>query len=115
MAQQNAFDQALTCIGFNVDTTERMVDEGFDTLETLSELEESYIDNMIKNVRETRRAQGANAQGDISFPFLPTKRLKAMHFWAAELRRTGRPLNNAGLFAGATIQTAVARYALDVL
>jgi hypothetical protein len=57
MAQQNAFNQALTRIGFNVDTTERMIDEGFDTLETLSELEESDIDNMMKGPRSQRSRQ----------------------------------------------------------
>jgi len=62
MAQQNAFNAALTRIGFNIDTTERIIDEGFETLETLSELEESDIDNMIKNVRETHRALGAITQ-----------------------------------------------------
>jgi hypothetical protein len=80
MAQQNAFNQAFNRIGFNIDTTERMINEGFDTLETLADLEESDIDNMMKNVRETRRALGANAQGTVTFPFLPTKRLKAMRF-----------------------------------
>jgi hypothetical protein len=115
MAQHNAFNAALTRIGFNVDTTERIIDEGFDTLETLADLEETDIENMIKNARETRRALGANPPGDITFPFLPTKRLKAMRFWAAELKRTGPPLNNAGLFAGQVINTAVARYALDIL
>jgi hypothetical protein len=115
MAQQNAFNQALTRIGFNVDTTERMIDEGFDTLETLSELEESDIDNMMKNVWETGRAQGTNAQGNVTFPFLLTKRLKAMRFWAAKLRRTGRLLNNAGLFAGQVIQNALAQYSIEVL
>jgi hypothetical protein len=115
MAQQNAFSTALTRIGFNVDTTKRMIDEGFDTLETLADLEESDIDDMIKNVRETRTALGANAPGVVSFPFLPIKHLKAMRFWAAEMKRTGRPLNNVGLFAGPLITTAVARYALDLL
>jgi hypothetical protein len=115
MAQMNAFNAALTRIGFNVDTTERLVDEGLDTLETLADLEEADIDKMIKIVRENRRALGANAPGNITFPFLPTKRLKAMRHWAAELKRTGRPLNNAGLFAGLVMNTAVARYSLDLL
>jgi len=115
MAQQNAFNQALIRIGLNIDMTERMIDEGFDTLETLPNLEESDIDNMMKNVHETRRALGANAQGNVTFPFLPTKSLKAMSFWAAELKRTGRPLNNPGLFAGPVIQTAVAQYSLELL
>jgi hypothetical protein len=92
-----------------------MIDEGFDTLETLADLEESDVDSMIKNVRETHHALGANATGNVKFPFLPTKHLKAMRFWAAELKCTGWPLNNAGLFAGQVIQTAVAHYTLDIL
>jgi hypothetical protein len=38
-----------------------------------------------------------------------------MRFWTAELKRTGRPLNNNGLFAGPTINIIVIRYALDLL
>jgi hypothetical protein len=95
--------------------TKQMINEGFDTLGTLADLEESDIDDMIKNVRETCRAQGANAPGNITFPFLPTKTLKAMRHWAAEQKRTGRPLNNYGLFVGPLNNTAVARYALDLL
>jgi len=38
-----------------------------------------------------------------------------MRFWAAKLRRTGRLLNNAGLFAGQVIQNALARYSIEVL
>jgi len=112
MAQQNAFNAALVRIGFNNDTTETMIDEGFETLEILAEVGESDIDSMIKNIRETRRMLGANAQGNVTFPFLAIKRLKAMHTWASELRRTGRSMN-AGLFTGAMINTAVNRYSLD--
>ncbi len=46
MAQQNAFNTALLRIGFNVDTTEAIIDQGFDTLQVLSEVEESDIESM---------------------------------------------------------------------
>lgn len=114
MAQDNAFNAALTRIGFNQVTVDAMVNEGFNTLEVLTEIEESDINVMIKNIRETRRLLGQNAQGDVTFPFLSIKHFKAMHNWALELRRMGRPLN-VGLYAGAVITNAVARYAMESL
>jgi hypothetical protein len=114
MAQVNAFNAALTRIGFNNATAEAMFNEGFDTLEVLMEIEESDIDAMIKNIRETRRLLGANAPGNVTFPFLAIKYFKAMHNWALELRRMGRPLNS-GLYVGAVIANAVACYYLESL
>jgi len=114
MAAVNAFNQALTCIGFNVDTTEAIIDEGFNTLETLATVDEKDIDAMIKNIRDTRREQGDDAEGAVTFPFLAIKRLKAMRFWATEIVRTGRQLN-AGLFHGAEITTAVNRYSTEAI
>jgi hypothetical protein len=112
MAAVNAFNQALTRVGFNVDTTEAIIDEGFDTLETLATVDEKDIDLMIKNVRDTRRELGPGAEGAVTFPFLAIKRLKAMRFWVTELVRTGRQLN-AGLFNGAEINLAVQRYSTE--
>lgn len=114
MAQVNAFNAALVRLGFNGDTATAIIDEGFDNLEVLSEVEEDDIDQVIKNVRETRRVLGAQAQGNVTFPFLAIRRLKAMHGWAAELRRTGRQLN-VGLFVGAMITTAVMRYSQEAM
>ncbi len=48
MAAQNAFNTALIRCGFNVDTTEAIIDEGFDTLDTLATVDEGDIDAMIK-------------------------------------------------------------------
>jgi len=114
MAQLNAFNAALLCCGFNADTTDAITGEGFDTVDVLAKVEDSDIESMIKNIRETRRALGAQAKGNVTFPFLAIKRFKAMHGWAAELRRTGRPVN-AGLHAGAMMTTAVARFSLDTM
>jgi hypothetical protein len=69
---------------------------------------------MIKNVRENCRALGAAAQGNVTFPFLATRRLKAMQNWGQELLRTGRPLN-PGVFIGNEITNAVSRLALETL
>jgi hypothetical protein len=69
MAQANAFNAALIRVGFNTDTAQAIIDEGFDTLEVLSEIKEENVDQMIKNVRETRRTQGAQVQGNVTFPF----------------------------------------------
>jgi hypothetical protein len=112
MAQVNAFNAALMRLRFNADTANAIIDEGFDNLEVLAEVEEDDIDQVIKNVRERRRVLGAQAQGIVTFPFLAIRCLKAMHGWTTELRRTGRQLN-VGLFAGAMITTAVVRYTLE--
>jgi hypothetical protein len=114
MEQANAFNAALICTGFNADTAQAIIDKGFDTLEVLLEIEEDDIDHMIKNVRETRRIQGAQAQGNVTFPFLAIRRLKAMRCWAAKMHHTGRALNR-GLFTGALITTAVLCYSLDLM
>ncbi len=66
MAVQNAFNTALTRCGFNVNTTEAIINEGFDTLDTLATVDEDDIDSMIKNVRETRGILGAAAQGNVN-------------------------------------------------
>jgi hypothetical protein len=112
MAAVNAFNQALTRVGFNVDTTEAIIDEGFDTLKTLATVDEKDIDLMIKNICDTCRELGPGAEGAVTFPFLAIKRLKAMRFWVTELVRTGRQLN-AGLFNGAEINLVVQRYSTD--
>jgi hypothetical protein len=108
MAAQNAFNTALTRCGFNVNTMEAIIDEGFDTLDTLATVDEEDIDVMVKNVRETCRILGAAAAGNVTFPCLAIKRLKAMRNWANKLLRTQQSLK-AGLFTGVTIQDAVAR------
>jgi hypothetical protein len=113
MADIVAFHAALVRCGFNADTAEEITNQGFD-LAVLPTIEEADVDAMIKNVRETRHALGAEAEGEVTFPFLPIKRFKAMRFWAAELVRTGRALV-AGSFAGPEIANAIIRLDLEKL
>jgi|GWRWMinimDraft_5_1066013.scaffolds.fasta_scaffold02110_2 hypothetical protein len=113
MADIVAFHAALVRCGFNADTAEEITNQGFD-LAVLPTIEEADVDAMIKNVRETRRALGAEAEGEVNFPFLPIKRFKAMRFWAAELVRTGRALV-AGSFTGPEIANAIIRRDLEKL
>lgn len=61
MAQVNAFNAALARLGFNADTANAIIDVGFDSLEVLLEVEEDDVDQVIKNVCETRRVLGAQA------------------------------------------------------
>jgi hypothetical protein len=72
MAQQNALNAALICLGFNADTSEPIINEGFEDLVVLSEVEEDDIDQVIKNVRETRHVLGAHwcpSSRKCDFPF----------------------------------------------
>jgi len=114
MAQLNAFNAALLHCRFNADTADAITNEGFDTLQVLADVEEEDIDAMIKNMRETRRTLGAQAQGNVTFPFLTIRRLKAMHGWLTELKQTDGVLN-AGLFVGAMITTAVLCHSLETM
>ena len=123
MAANIAFTQALQRCGFNAETAATIVSEGFADLETLTGVEDADIDGMIKNVRESRRmigavgaagAAGAGAGGNVTFPFLAIKKLKAMRAWAAESVRTGCPLN-PGLFAGNVMVDAMSRMTLELL
>ncbi len=86
MADAVAFHAALERCGFNDDTNDEIIAQGFD-LVVLATVKDEDIDGMIKNVRETRRALGAEAEGDVSFPFLAIKRFKAMRYLTAELVR----------------------------
>jgi hypothetical protein len=113
MADAVAFHAALERCGFNHDTSDEIIAQGF-SLTVLATVKEEDIDGMIKNVIETRRALGPEAEGNVSFPFLAIKHFKAMRYWAAKLVRTGRPLI-AGSFAGQEITNAVNRLMLDTL
>jgi hypothetical protein len=106
MAQKIAFNAALIWMGFNVITTDAMIDEGFEMLEILAKVEKSGINDMIKNVHETRWVLGAQAQENVTFTFIAIKCLKAIMYWVAKLRRTGIP-SNIGLFSGAMIMVTV--------
>ncbi len=53
MAHLNAFNAALIRCWLNNDTAEAITNKGFDTLDTLANVEDGDIDSMIKNIRET--------------------------------------------------------------
>jgi hypothetical protein len=114
MAHVHAFTQALIRCGFNQDTADSIWAEGFDDLDVLVQVKAEDIEDMIKNVRETRRAQGPAAQGNVTFTFMAVRRLKALQIWAKERIRTGRPLQ-PGLFAGAEMNNAVTQLARETM
>jgi hypothetical protein len=90
MAQQISFNKAIIHCGFNHATTDIIIAEGLEDLDSLNELELDNIDKMIKNVHEARC--GLPADG-VSIPMLPVKHLKALHSWVKERVRTGVALN----------------------
>ncbi len=47
--------------------------KGSDTLDTLATVGKEDIDAMIKNVHETHQTPGAEAEGNVTFPFLAIK------------------------------------------
>jgi hypothetical protein len=106
MAHVHAFTQALIRCGFNQDTADSIWAEGFDNLDVLAQVSVEDVDAMIKNVRETRRAQGAAAQGNVTFTFMAVHHLKALQNRAKERIRTGRPLQ-PGLFTRVEMNNAV--------
>ncbi len=111
MAQQIVFNQAILRCGFNQATTDIIIAEGLEDLDSLNELEYDDIDRMIKNVREARR--GLPTEG-VSFPTLPGKRLKALHSWVKERVRTGVALN-AGHWTDVKRNAAVACFSVEQL
>jgi hypothetical protein len=114
MAHAHAFTHALIHCGFNQDTADAILAEGFDDLDVLAQVSNVDVDSMIKNVREMRRAQGAAAQGGVTFTFMAVRRLKALQNWAKERIRTGRPLQ-PGTFVSAEIVNAVTQLARETL
>jgi hypothetical protein len=90
MSQKIAFSQAILHCGFNQATTDIIITEGLEDLDSLNKLEHNDIDKMIKNMHEARR--GLPPDG-VSFPMLPVKCLKALHSWVKERVRTGVALN----------------------
>lgn len=114
MAHVHAFTQALIRCGFNQDTAESIWAEGFDDLDVLAQVSVEDVDAMIKNIRETRRAQGGAAQGNVTFTFMAVRRLKALQNWAKERIRTGRPLQ-PGLFTGVEMNNAVTQLSRETM
>jgi hypothetical protein len=85
-----------------------------ETIDSLLVVDDDDIDAMVKNIRETCRLLGAEAQGNVTFPFVAVKRFKAMQNWTAERARTGQTLQ-APAFHGAEVPNAVSCYALEKL
>ena len=114
IAHVHAFTQALIRCGFNQDTANSIWAEGFDDLDVLAQVSADDVESMIKNVRETRRAQGPTAPGVVTFTFMAVRRLKALQHWAKERIRTGRPLQ-PGLFIGAEMENAVTQLTRETM
>ena len=68
-----------------VATRNAIVQEGFTTVNHFSRVTPNDIDNMVKNLRQTR---GPN-QASVRFGAIATKNLKALVWWSRDKKRRG--------------------------
>ena len=81
----------IVCGITTVATRNAIVQEGFTTVNHFARVNSSDIDNMVKNLRQTRGANQAQARiGAIS-----TKNLKALVWWSRDKKRRGLAINGA--------------------
>ena len=100
------FHSALERIGFNRGTRDAIVSEGFETLEHLALVDDVDVDRLVKhvaswrtkgsdgssinsNTRNANRRGNGGASGEVKFPFMAVKMLKAMRYWAIYRKRVG--------------------------
>jgi hypothetical protein len=81
-----AFHDLFARMGFNPATRTIVVEEGYDTMESLADLDDTGIDQMIRHMQ--RRAGLA---ADVIFRMPAIKKLKAVVFWVQEQLRLNLP------------------------
>jgi hypothetical protein len=89
MNELNPFRDALMRLGFNQHTSDEILNQGIDSMDVLSKVMDTDIEDLAKGVLEARKALRNRPAHVISFPFIAMRRFKAMRFWAAENARTG--------------------------
>jgi hypothetical protein len=111
MAQVNALNTAFDRLGFHPDSRALILEEGYDTFESLGELEDSDIDRMISKLSKTY-APNPNLNPDPNvnrrFPTRAVLNLKAMTYWIREQQRIGGEVT-PGNFTERVMQTVKER------
>lgn len=75
---------ALQRCGFNLATSDFIMEQGYDSPEELLNVSEDDLDLMIKSASR-------HPPPDVTFPSLPIRKLYVLRFWADERIRTGLP------------------------
>jgi hypothetical protein len=78
-------EDALELCGFNAQTTQYLIDQGFATPNDLLLASESDLESIARAV--ARNPPRGMAQ--VNMPFIAVKNLKGLRFWADERKRTG--------------------------
>ena len=81
----------IVCGITTVATRNAIVQEGFTTVNHFARVNSNDIDNMVKNLRQTRGPNQAQAR----IGAIPTKNLKALVWWSRDKKRRGLPINGA--------------------
>ena len=75
---------ALQRCGFNLATSDFIMEQGYDSPKELLNVSEDDLDLMIKSASR-------HPPPDVTFPSLPIRKLYVLRFWADERIRTGLP------------------------
>jgi len=82
-------EDALEICGFNAQTIQYLIDQGFTSPESLLLASESELTSMATSVVRNHPRNLPN----VSMPFMAMKNLKGLRFWADEMKRTGFEAN----------------------
>ena len=80
-------DEALADCGFNAATVAYLIEQGFQTPQTLLLASEADFDSIARAV--ARNPPQGRGVGHVTLPFMAVKNLKGFRFWADERRRIG--------------------------
>jgi hypothetical protein len=98
----NAFRNALTRIGINPNTCAALVENGFEVITDLANVQESDLDKLPKHLSSWRNPNAA--PGDqVRIPFVSLEKLKAMRYWVLSERCLGTLTPSAAAFTNAEL------------
>ena len=78
-------EDALELCGFNAQTTQYLISQGFATPNDLLLASESDLESIARAVARNR----PRGMPQVNMPFIAVKNLKGLRFWADERKRTG--------------------------
>jgi hypothetical protein len=108
MADLAIFRAALARIGWSADAANAIIDEGFDSIDTIGLVDKSFLKNVCKTIR-------TRTNNPVHIPALNEYRLYGMHLWVSTLQSTGQPIDAANFKAavGATYTLKVRKQDME--
>ena len=84
----DGFRTALQRIGFNIPTSQKIVDEGFATIAALAEVSDDDIEALTNHIGRWR-TDPPEGELPIALPFLSVRKMRAMRLWVTIQQRKG--------------------------